>query len=133
MPQDLAIPGPYKNLPMLVQRDFVLYESNIINEYIDERMPHPNLMPVDPAMRARARLLLHGFEQELFCHIACRWQRSQVCVLPDDPCTFFAPNHHVGTEAGSNLKHLCSGKDIFPENITRVFIAIHVSLPIADY
>ena len=68
-PEDLAIPESYKSLPMLVQRDLVLYESNIINEYIDNRMPHPNLMPVEPAMRARARLLLFGFENELFCHI----------------------------------------------------------------
>ena len=69
MPGDLAIPEPYKSLPMLVQRDLVLYESNIINEYIDTRLPHPNLMPVEPAMRARARLLLYHFERELFCHI----------------------------------------------------------------
>jgi RNA polymerase-associated protein len=47
----------------------VLHESNIINEYIDERFPHPQLMPADPVMRARARLFLHGFERELFVHI----------------------------------------------------------------
>jgi RNA polymerase-associated protein len=47
----------------------VLHESNIINEYIDERFPHPQLMPADPVMRARARLFLHRFEKELFCHI----------------------------------------------------------------
>ena len=44
----------------------MLYESNIINEYIDERFPHPQLMPADPVMRARARLFLFSFEQELF-------------------------------------------------------------------
>lgn len=43
---------------MLVERDLILHESNIINEYIDERFPHPQLMPVDPFMRARARLFL---------------------------------------------------------------------------
>ncbi|MEP6606384.1 MAG: glutathione S-transferase N-terminal domain-containing protein [Nitrosospira sp.] len=68
-PKGLNIPDPYKSLPMLVQRDLVLYESNIINEYIDDRLPHPRLMPADPEMRARARLFLYGFEQELFCHI----------------------------------------------------------------
>ncbi len=41
-------------MPILVERDLVLYESNIINEYIDERFPHPQLMPADPVMRARA-------------------------------------------------------------------------------
>jgi len=54
---------------VLVDRDLVLYESNIINEYIDERFPHPPLMPPDPIMRARARQLLHTFEQELFSHL----------------------------------------------------------------
>jgi RNA polymerase-associated protein len=56
-------------VPVLVDRDLVLYESNIINEYIDERFPHPQLMPPDPIMRARARQLLHTFECELFEHI----------------------------------------------------------------
>jgi RNA polymerase-associated protein len=46
-----------------------LSEANIINEYIDERFPHPQLMPPDPVMRARARLFLYNFEKELFDHI----------------------------------------------------------------
>ncbi len=61
--------NPYNQVPVLVERDLVLHESNIINEYIDERFPHPQLMPADPVMRARARLFLHRFEKELFCHI----------------------------------------------------------------
>ncbi len=68
-PEDLAVVNPYNKVPVLVERDLVLYESNIINEYIDERFPHPQLMPADPVMRARARLFLHRFENELFCHI----------------------------------------------------------------
>lgn len=68
-PEDLAVMSPYGRVPVLVERDLVLYESNIINEYIDDRFPHPQLMPADPVMRARARLFLHRFEQELFCHI----------------------------------------------------------------
>ncbi|RFC32422.1 MAG: RNA polymerase-associated protein [Candidatus Nitrotoga sp. SPKER] len=68
-PEDLMVMNPYNMVPVLVERDLVLYESNIINEYIDERFPHPQLMPADPVMRARARLFLHRFESEMFCHI----------------------------------------------------------------
>tara|TARA_R110002073_G_scaffold291773_5_gene456964 strand:+ start:4792 stop:5319 length:528 start_codon:yes stop_codon:yes gene_type:complete len=68
-PEDLAVMSPYGRAPVLVERDLVLYEANIINEYIDDRFPHPQLMPADPVMRARARLFLYRFEQELFCHI----------------------------------------------------------------
>ncbi len=68
-PEDIAVINPYNRVPVLVDRDLVLYESNIINESIDERFPHPQLMPPDPIMRARARQLLHTFELELFSHI----------------------------------------------------------------
>ena len=57
-PEDLAVMNPYNQVPVLVERDLILYESNIINEYIDDRFPHPQLMPADPVMRARARLFL---------------------------------------------------------------------------
>jgi RNA polymerase-associated protein len=68
-PEDIAVINPYNRVPVLVDRDLVLYESNIINEYIDERFPHPQLMPPDPIMRARARQLLHTMEVELFSQI----------------------------------------------------------------
>ncbi|MDR2015497.1 MAG: glutathione S-transferase N-terminal domain-containing protein [Azoarcus sp.] len=68
-PEDIAVINPYNRVPVLVDRDLVLYEANIINEYIDERFPHPQLMPPDPIMRARARQLLHTFEHEMFEHI----------------------------------------------------------------
>ena len=58
-PEDISIMNPYGQVPILVERDLILYESNIINEYIDERFPHPQLMPADPVMRARARLFIH--------------------------------------------------------------------------
>lgn len=67
--EDLAVLNPYGNVPVLVERDLVLSEANIINEYIDERFPHPQLMPADPVMRARARLFLYNFEKDLFSHI----------------------------------------------------------------
>jgi len=68
-PEDIALMNPYNEVPILVERDLILYESHIINEYIDERFPHPQLMPADPVMRARARLFLFRFEQELFVHV----------------------------------------------------------------
>jgi RNA polymerase-associated protein len=72
-PQDksdeITAMNPYGRVPILVERDLTLYESNIINEYIDERFPHPQLMPADPVMRARARLFLHNFESDLFSHL----------------------------------------------------------------
>jgi len=68
-PEDISTMNPYGQVPILVERDLILYESNIINEYIDERFPHPQLMPADPLMRARARLMLFNFEKELFIHV----------------------------------------------------------------
>ncbi len=77
-PEDISIMNPYGQVPILVERDLILYESNIINEYIDERFPHPQLMPADPVMRARARLFLFNFERELFIHVQALERRDQV-------------------------------------------------------
>lgn len=68
-PEDLAVINPYNQVPVLVERDLILYESNIINEYLDERFPHPQLMPADPVMRGRGRLVLFRLEKELFVHV----------------------------------------------------------------
>ena len=65
-PRELADLNPYNQVPTLVDRDLVLYESNIINEYLDERLPHPPLMPVDPVSRARARLMLLRFDRDWY-------------------------------------------------------------------
>ncbi len=67
--EDINVMNPYGQVPILVERDLILYESNIINEYIDERFPHPQLMPGDPVDRARVRLFLLNFEKELFTHV----------------------------------------------------------------
>lgn len=68
-PAEIASMNPYNQVPVLVERELTLYESNIINEYIDERFPHPQLMPPDPVMRARARLFLFNIERDLFSHL----------------------------------------------------------------
>ena len=67
--EDLAAINPYNKVPVLVERELVLFQANIINEYIDERFPHPQLMPPDPVLRAHTRLFLHQFEQELYAHV----------------------------------------------------------------
>jgi stringent starvation protein A len=75
-PEDVHVMNPYGQVPILVERDLILYESNIINEYIDERFPHPQLMPGDPVDRARVRLFLLNFEKELFTHVSVLENRA---------------------------------------------------------
>jgi RNA polymerase-associated protein len=75
-PEDIALMNPYNEVPILVERDLILYESHIINEYIDERFPHPQLMPGDPVARARVRLFLLNFEKELFVHVSTLESRA---------------------------------------------------------
>ena len=57
-PAELADLNPYNALPTLVDRDLVLYEPNIMMEYLDERFPHPPLLPVYPVARAQSRLMM---------------------------------------------------------------------------
>ncbi len=76
-PEDINVMNPYGQVPILVERDLILYESNIINEYIDERFPHPQLMPADPVQRARARLFLFNLEKEVFVHVSTLENRAQ--------------------------------------------------------
>lgn len=63
-PEDLLELNPYGNVPTLVDRELALYEPNIIAEYLDERFPHPPLMPVYPVARAKARLVIYRFDRE---------------------------------------------------------------------
>ncbi len=65
-PEDLLDLNPYNTVPTLVDRDLVLYEPRIIMEYLDERFPHPPLMPVDPVSRARSRLALYRVENDWY-------------------------------------------------------------------
>lgn len=66
LPEDLIDLNPYNTVPTLVDRDLVLYSSQVIMEYLDERFPHPPLMPVDPVSRANNRLMLYRIEQDLY-------------------------------------------------------------------
>jgi RNA polymerase-associated protein len=58
--------NPYGTLPTLVDRDLVLYDIRIILEYLDERFPHPPLLPVYPILRAEARRMLYRFEKDWY-------------------------------------------------------------------
>ncbi|MCP1645986.1 RNA polymerase-associated protein [Pseudomonas citronellolis] len=63
-PPKLAEVNPYASVPTLVDRDLVLYESTVIMEYLEERYPHPPLMPVYPVARANTRLLVHRIQRD---------------------------------------------------------------------
>ena len=63
-PAELSELNPYHSLPTLVDRDLVLYESKVMMEYLDERFPHPPLLPVYPVARAESRLLIHRIEKD---------------------------------------------------------------------
>ncbi|AZV74970.1 stringent starvation protein A [Coxiella burnetii] len=64
--EDLIELNPYATLPTLVDRDLVLFESRVIMEYLDERFPHPPLLPVYPVARSRCRLLMYRIERNFY-------------------------------------------------------------------
>lgn len=82
-PEDLALMNPYNQVPVLVERDLILHESNIINEYIDERFPHPQLMPGDPVMRGRGRLVLYRMEKN--CSAWCKCWKTLNLPIKNKP------------------------------------------------
>ncbi len=63
-PEDLSEVNPYNNLPTLVDRELVLYEPNVMMEYLDERFPHPPLLPVYPVARAESRLFIYRIDKD---------------------------------------------------------------------
>jgi RNA polymerase-associated protein len=65
-PEDLLELNPYGSLPTLMDRDLVLYNANIIMEYLDERFPHPPLLPVYPVARAQSRLLRYRIHHDWY-------------------------------------------------------------------
>ena len=66
LPEDLLDLNPYATVPTMVDRDLVLYDARVLIEYLDERFPHPPLMPVDPVSRAKARLGLFRIESDWY-------------------------------------------------------------------
>lgn len=77
LPEDVYEVNPYGSLPTLMDRDLALFKADIINEYLDERFPHPPLMPVYPVARANARLMMHRIEKD--------WYGLAEKILQDGP------------------------------------------------
>jgi RNA polymerase-associated protein len=64
LPEDVAALNPYNSLPTLLDRELVLFESNVMMEYLDERFPHPPLLPVYPVARAESRLYIYRIQRD---------------------------------------------------------------------
>ena len=65
-PEDFLDVNPYGNLPTLIDRDLMINQSNIIMEYLDERFPHPPLLPVYPVAKAKSRLMMYRIEKDWY-------------------------------------------------------------------
>jgi RNA polymerase-associated protein len=77
LPDEVMDFNPYGTVPTLVDRDLRLYESRIIMEYLDERFPHPPLLPVDPVSRASARLFMYRIERDWYAQMDLIFKGSQ--------------------------------------------------------
>lgn len=76
LPDDIMDLNPYGSLPTLVERDLALYDTQIISEYLNDRFPHPPLMPTDPASRAMLRMYMYRIEKD--------WQNLAENILADN-------------------------------------------------
>ena len=100
-PEELAELNPYNALPTLVDRDLSLYETKVMMEYLDERFPHPPLLPVYPVARAQSRLWMHRIEND--------WSPLVDCILS-------GKNKEAAAKARKDLKDgLVSIAPIFSE------------------
>ena len=88
LPQELLDLNPYGSIPTLIDRDLTLYEPHIALEYLDERFPHPPLMPVYPIVRANSRLTMYRIKKE--------WYSAYETILAD-------PDSNEAKEARKNL------------------------------
>ena len=69
-PEDLVDLNPYVSTPTLVDRDLTLFDASVVCEYLDERYPHPPLMPIDPQSRARLRVAAVRIEKDWLPEVA---------------------------------------------------------------
>ena len=64
LPEDVKGVNPYGGLPVLLDRELALYETHVMMEYLDERFPHPPLLPVYPVARAESRQFMYRIEND---------------------------------------------------------------------
>ncbi|GAB3679978.1 glutathione S-transferase N-terminal domain-containing protein [Salinisphaera aquimarina] len=104
--EDLLQLNPYNTVPTLVDRELVVYDPRIILEYIDERYPHPPLMPVDPVLRAQYRLAIFRMESDLYAlcddlestPAVARKARERMTELLTTLATDFSARKYIGEE-----------------------------------
>lgn len=104
--EDLLQLNPYNTVPTLVDRDLVVHDPRIIIEYIDERYPHPPLMPVDPVSRAQYRLAIYRMEADLYslCEAfdatpaVIHRARKRMTELLATLAAEFSPREYIGEE-----------------------------------
>ena len=78
IPEEIKVISPYDQYPTLVDRELVLQNSRVIIEYLDERFPHPPLLPVDPISRAKFRLALNRIEQFWYPHYSESYKNEEL-------------------------------------------------------
>ena len=69
VPQEVSELNPYNSLPTLIDRELALFETKVMMEYLDERFPHPPLLPVYPVARALSRQYIHRIERDWCSHV----------------------------------------------------------------
>lgn len=97
--------NPHGALPTLIDRELVLYDSRVITDYLDERYPHPPMMPVDPVSRARTRLALYRIELDWY---SCRPDAIDQKLTPEKACQQLSKSLSEAAEVFAALPFLFS-------------------------
>ena len=105
---EAATLSPYGELPVLSERDLMLYNVYVVNEYIDERFPHPQLLPTDPVGRARMRLFMYVLERELFPYVRILENRKSTDARRELARSHLRQNLEVLSFRVGETKHLLS-------------------------
>ena len=99
LPDELMDFNPYGTVPTLVDRDLRLYESVILMEYLDERFPHPPLLPIDPVGRANARLFMYRIDRD--------WYDRMRTIRTADAANSASGTTRIGRKFGGGGADLC--------------------------